>query len=445
MKMRGLLVASVLLVLLAGGIWWSAKVAKDKESKPAADATPKVLSVQEADIRRIEVARRGGETTVIEKDTSGNWKLTSPAGYPVDKLAVSSFVTAVASVSSDKVVEDKTTDLAQYGLKEPSLTVTLGLKDGKTKVQRVGDDAPAGSASYAAADGDPHVYTIASYTKEGISKNAADLRDKRMLTFDPEKVARVTLAAQKTETEFGKNAQGQWQIVKPKPYRADTFAADDMIHRLQDVKLDATLSAGDLKKNATAFASAAPLAVITVTDAAGTQKLEIKKTKDDKYYARSSVVDGVYAVEAATAKVFDKSTDDFRNKKLFDFGFNDPSKIDFHGPGAQVSVAKGGEKWFRNGKPLESASLQTFLDKLRDLSATKFAETGFGAPAADITVVSGDGKTTEKVSLAKSGQDWLARREGEPALYVVSAQAMDELQKAAVDLKEEQAKPPAKK
>ena len=445
MRIRGLLVAAGLLILLGGGIWWSNRAAKEKESKPAADASPKILSVPEGDIRRIEVVRREGEKTVIEKDASGGWKMTAPASYPVDKLAVSSLVTAVANVSSDKVVEDKTADAGQYGLTQPALTLTLTLKDGKSKMLRVGDEAPAGSAVYASAAGDPHVYTIASYTKESFNKTAADLRDKRMLTFDTEKVARVTLAAQKTETEFGKNAQGEWQLVKPKPYRADVFTADDMVRRLQDVKLDAALSADDLKKNAAAFTSAAPLAVVTVTDVAGTQKLEIRKTKDDKYYARSSVVEGTYPVEATTAKIFDKATDAFRNKKLFDFGFTDPSRIDFHDAALQTSVAKGGEKWFRNGKPLESASLQTFLDKLRDLSATKFAETGFGTATIDITVVSGDGKKTEKVGLSKSGQEWLARREGEPSLYVVTAQAVDELQHAAADLKEEQAKPAAKK
>ena len=445
MQMRGLLVASVLLVVLAGGIWWSNRAAREKESKPAPDATPKVLSATDADVRRVEVTRRDGEKTIIEKDASGAWKMTSPATYPVDKTNVSSFVSAAASVNSDKVVEDKTTDPGQYGLTKPSLTLTLTLKDGKSKVLRVGDDTPAGSASYASAEGDPHVYTIASYTKESFNKSAADLRDKRLLTFDSDKLVRVTLAAQKTETEFGKNAKGEWQIVKPQPYRADVFNVDDMIRRLQDVKLDAAISADDLKKNAAAFNSAAPLAVVTATDLAGTQKLEIRKTKDDKYYARSSVVDGTYTVEATTAKAFDKSTTDFRNKKLFDFGFTDPIKIDFHGTSVQVSVAKGGEKWFRNGKALESASMMTFLDKVRDLAATKFADSGFGTAIVDVAVVSGDGKKTEKVLLSKPGQDWLAQREGEPSLYVLSAQSVDELQHAASDLKEEQAKPPAKK
>jgi hypothetical protein len=445
MKIRGLLVAAGLLILLGVGIWWSNRISKEKESKPPADASPKIVAVTEGDIRRIEVARRDGEKTVIEKDASGSWKMTSPASYPLDQFTVQSFVSAAASVSSDKVIEEKTADAGQYGLAQPALTLTLTLKDGKSKVLRVGDDAPAGSASYASAEGDPHIYTIASYTKESFNKTAADLRDKRMLTFNVDKLARITLAAKKTETEFGKNAQGEWQILKPKPYRADAFTVDDLSRRLQDVKLDATLSADDLKKNAAAFNSAAPLAVITATDAAGTQKLEIRKTKDDKYYARSSVVDGTYTVEASTAKVFDKSTDDFRNKKLFDFGFNDPSRIDFHGPTVQTSVAKGGEKWFRNGKPLESGALQSFLDKLRDLSATKYAETGFGTAAIDIAVVSGDGKKTEKVSLSKSGAEWLARRENEPALYVVSDQSVEDLEHAAAELKEEPAKPPAKK
>ena len=130
MQIRGLLVAAGLLILLGGGIWWSNRAAKEKESKPAADASPKVLSVPEGDIRRMEIVRRGGEKTVIEKDASGGWKMTAPAPYPVDKLAVSSLVTAVANVSSDKVVEDKTADAGQYGLAQPALTLTMTLKDG---------------------------------------------------------------------------------------------------------------------------------------------------------------------------------------------------------------------------------------------------------------------------------------------------------------------------
>jgi hypothetical protein len=109
-----------------------------------------------------------------------------------------------------------------------------------------------------------------------------------------------------------------------------------------------------------------------------------------------------------------------------------------------VSVTRAGEKWYRAGKVLEPASIQSFVDKLRDLSATKFAATGFGAATVNITVVSADGKKTEKVALSRAGADWVARREGEPALYVVRAATVDELEKSVADLKDE-SRPPAKK
>jgi hypothetical protein len=453
MKIRGLLVALGLLVVLAGGIWYLNHKGKDSTDK--ASATPNVLTLKEADIVRVEIDRQEGEaTTVLEKDGSGTWKVTAPQAYPVDRDAVAALLGAVSSVASDKVVDEKAGDLSQYGLAPPALAVTVRLKDGKSKKVLLGEAAAIGSAFYAAAEGDHHVYTVASYTKEGLDKSSADLRDRRLLTFNSDKLARVVFNSHKTETEFGKNASGDWQIVKPKPYRADVFSVDDLVRRLKEVKLDPSLSAEDQKKAAATFGSAAPVSTVTVTDANGSQKLEIRKVKakdekDDKYYAHSSVVEGVYSVEATTAKAFDKTTDDFRNKKIFDFGFNDPSRIDYHSAKVQTTVSKAGEKWYRAGKALDSNSIQTLLDKLRDLTATKFAESGPGASEIEITVVSSDGKKTEKVSLAKSGADpgagWLARRDGDASLYVIPAANVDEFDRAAADLKEDRSKPPAKK
>lgn len=448
MKIRGLLVALGLLVVLVGGIWYSNHRGKDTTAKT--DATPNVLTLKEAEIVRIEVARLSGETTVLEKDGSGTWKITAPTAYPVDKDAVTSLLASVSTIASDKVVDEKPGDLSQYGLKPAALTVTVRTKDGKLKKVLLGDTTAIGSGFYAFAEGDARVYTLASFTKEALDKTSADLRDRRMLTFNSDKLAQVVLNSNKTETQFGKNASGEWQIVKPKPYRADVFTVDDLVRRLKDVKLDPALSADDEKKAVAAFGSATPLATVTVTDATGSQKLEIRKVKakeakDDKYYARSSVVEGVYSLEAATAKAFDKTTDDFRNKKIFDFGFNDPSRVDYHSAKVQTTVSKAAEKWFRAGKALDSNSMQTFLDKLRDLAATKFAESGSSASEIEITVVSSDGKKTEKVSFAKSGSDWLARREGDASLYVIPAATVDEFERAAADLKEDRSKPAAKK
>ena len=145
---------------------------------------------------------------------------------------------------------------------------------------------------------------------------------------------------------------------------------------------------------------------MTVTDPAAQQTLEVRKSKDD-YYAKSSVVEGVHKVTAAiSTKFFDKTLDDFRNKKMFDFGFNDPTRIEFKDGGKTVAVEKSGDKWISPAR-LESHGfhiVQALIDKLRDLAASKFVDTGFTTPSIDITVVSIDGKRTEKVEIAPAGQ-----------------------------------------
>jgi hypothetical protein len=92
---------------------------------------------------------------------------------------------------------------------------------------------------------------------------------------------------------------------------------------------------------------------------------------------------------------------------------------------------------------MDNISVQNFLDKLRELSASKFPDSGFTSAAIDIAVTSNDGKHVEKVLIAQSGKDYIAKRENEPSLYQIDAKNIDEMTKAASDVKE--APPPAKK
>jgi hypothetical protein len=442
MQIRGLLMAAIALVLLAGAVWWSNKAKKDEEAKAPADLAPKFWKVPEEDVTKIAVYRRDGETTVVEKDADGNWKLTSPKQYRADKDAVNGMLTALASLSGDKLVEEKAPDLKPFHLDDPLATVSITLKDGSYRKLKIGDDVPAGGGAYAQSEGDPRVMTIASWTKSSIDKNAGDLRDKRLLIFEQDKVARVELTAKNTTTEFGKNSQNEWQIVKPSPMRAENFQVEELIRRLRDAKLDPSVSEEDAKKNAAAFAGATRVAVASVTDASGTQTLEVRKTKDNKYLAKGSAVEGIHPVTSDIGEGLDKSTDDFRNKKVFDFGFSDPTKVEYRSAAKTLTLVKAGDRWLDNNKPVDSVGVQSFIDKIRDLQAVKFPASGPQGAEIQLTVVSNEGKRTEKVTLSKSGENWIARREGEPSLYEIAGTAVSDLEKAAADVKPQE---PAKK
>jgi hypothetical protein len=164
--------------------------------------------------------------------------------------------------------------------------------------------------------------------------------------------------------------------------------------------------------------------------------LTIRKGKDDSYYAKSSALDGAYKLTGDLAESLkDRDIDSFRNKKLFDFGFTDPSKVEIDGAAYQ----KSGEKWTGPKGQMDASSIQAVVDKLRDLSAGKFADKMAGTQAQTISVTSGDKNKLEKIVLNKAGEDYDVQRDGDPAVYVVSAASYGDLQKAITAIKPYQA------
>lgn len=442
MRMRGLWTAVALLALLAGGLWWSNRKEAEKAKKGGPQPAAKITDVPMEQMQKVEIRRPDGETTVLEMK-SGKWRITAPQPLAADEESSSSLVSSAATLSADRVVEEKASDLSLYGLAKPGAEVTITKKDGKTLHLLLGDDTPSGNDTFASLQGDPRVFTIYSYLKTALNKNSNDLRDKRLLTFDSDKLSRIELTAKGQTVEFGKNNQSEWQILKPRPLRADGGNVELLLAALKGVKMDPSVSAEDAKKAAAAFASGTPTAEVKVTDAAGTQQLQIRKDKDKNYYAKSSTVEGVYKIQPEDGGRFDKGLEDFRNKKVFDFGWNEVSRIEVREGAKQTVYQKAGQKWMAAGKEMDSGGMQTMIEKLRGLEAVKFPETGFTTPALEMVVVSSSGKQVERVALAKSGNDWLARRENEPSLYQLDGKVVDELQKAIAGVKA--AAPPAKK
>jgi hypothetical protein len=439
MKLRGLLSAAFVLAALLGALYWSNrhKTNEDTSVKASPDAAPKILWLNQTDVTRMVIRRKDQPELDVVRSDSGAWQITAPKPLAADKDAVSSVLSLLSPLNSDRLIEEKASDLSRYGLTEPALEVDITLKDNKTQKLLVGDQTPSGSAYYAVLAGDPRLYTIATYNKSGLEKTADDLRDKRLLAADFDKVSQIELIGQKPDKKqditFAREKDA-WQILRPRPYRAETYQVENLIRSLKDAKMESG-AADEEAVNAAVFKSAAPFATAKITGASGTQELEIRKAKND-YYARTSVLPGVYKVPSAVGTGLDKSLDDFRNKKIFDFGYQDPNRVEIHDGSKSYFLTRSGSDWWGpDGKKLDDSSVQALLGKLRDLSAEKFPDSGFTTPALEITVTSPDNKRVERVAIAKSGEKYIAKRENEPALYELAASAVSDLEKAAAELK----------
>jgi hypothetical protein len=423
MPNRGLLVAAALLALLAGGIFWSNREEARKAGAPAADAPPKLLEIPEDQFVKIAIKRRDGSGAIVERQTAG-WKLVSPQALPVDGLAVQSLVSALALVTSERVIDEKPGDLMQYGFASPSLEIVISRKDGKQHKLLLGEDSPLGTSVYAQVAGDPRLYTLATATRGALDKVWQDLRDRRLLTFYDAKLRTVEL----NTLAFTKNGD-RWAMSRPQPWRADNFAVEDLVRKLAEAKME-IVTEDEEQSFPAKFAGAAPYAIAKVTDDQGTQQLEVRKDKEGAFYARSSAVEGCFRLPAEAVETLGKKAEAFRDRKLFEFGFAEPARVEVRSGDSSWTFAKTGAEWKSGGKKIDPGSVQQIVDKLRELSATGFAAAGGGKPAAEY-IVTPAGKPAETVKITQAGEKLFATRPGDPTVYELDRKVVDELRQLA--------------
>src|SRR5260370_33641206 len=103
MKSKGLLTASISLLVLSGVIWWSNKKAPTADKTPVETATVKLLHLAEDQIQDIEIKKRAGETIQLKRNDSKRLIAgTEPLRREPD--AVSTMLSTISPLSSDRTV-----------------------------------------------------------------------------------------------------------------------------------------------------------------------------------------------------------------------------------------------------------------------------------------------------------------------------------------------------
>ena len=444
MKMRQLLVATVVLAALAGTLFWSNHRKATSDSVTAAPSTSnsKVVSMTQDDISKLEVKKKDGDDVVLNRAGQSSWKITSPKNLVADQESVSTILYNLSPLDGATLIDDKAADLKQFGLTDPDAKVSATTKDGKTQTLLVGDDTPTGDAAYVMLSGESKVYSVPKNTKSNLDKGLKDLRDKRLMPVDFDKLTSMEITGSKLHLTFA-SADGKWTVRSPANLRGDTSKMETIIEKLRTATMDPSAPEAETKKAASLFASGAPIATLKATDSSGSQELQVRKSGDG-YYAKTTAMDGVYKVPNELGDAVNKDAEDFREKRVFDFAEQDPDKVEFHDGSKGSVLTRSGEDWLSDGKKMDPVAVQEFLRSIRTLTATKFASSGFSNPALSLVVTSDSGKRVEKVDVAKGGSGYLAKRADGTALFALDAKPVEDIQKAANDLKPAEV-PPAKK
>ena len=436
MSPKRLIVATVILAALAGAVYWSNQNEAAKEGQRAPDAPPLLLELPEADIAGIEVALRDQTPTVLgrtgEDDLS--WEITAPALLPADQGVIAAMTSTVNQLESLRVVDEAPTELASYGLDPAAVAVTFTMAGGETHTLKLGDDTTDGEGAFATVSDDPALYTIAVADKTKFDKTTLELRNPDLLSFNADQLTGMTYSRAGQQSITLTKEDDRWRIARPRSLPADNLTVQSFIAALAQLKLDPQIEARFSEEG---FASGDRWATITLDRPEGDIDVEIRESLG-QYIVRTSQVEGVYQVNPSAGTDFNKTLEDFRDKKLFDFGFDTPTGIEYTSDGETRSIGKVDNDWIERGGVVDSLAMQTLFSRLRDIATELYEGRNFGQPEIEITVTSekDNQETMEQVSIAPGGSGYLAKRAGDPQIYQISEAAVSGLRQAIAAVRE---------
>ena len=162
-RYRTTIIMLVLLVALGG---FAIVLGNNRGTTPTAEptATPAPYVWQDANQVIAIDAVSGTQRLAMTKDISTTiWTIQEPISDTADPFAVGNFSDQVQNLQSSAVVTDAT-DLAQFGLDQPEVTLTLAFSDtaGTRRTLQIGDRTLDGSAYYSKTPDKAEVYLVSN-------------------------------------------------------------------------------------------------------------------------------------------------------------------------------------------------------------------------------------------------------------------------------------------
>lgn len=303
------------LVVLGGAYVLASKTPKKQEAATPETKTIDLLKLDKTKIKGIIIKSKDNE---LSAQKNGDSWVVPAAKFPVKADSLNTLVTTLSDLTAIRLVDDNPSDLKQYGLDNPALTVTVKLDGSDDKVVEVGDAVPNGTDNYVKLKNVNKVYTVASATTSSFSIKLDDLRDKSIGMVDTSTInyLKVTAGGKTIELkpdESQYTTQPGLNIFQYYSYAvgAKQESLQTLTQALGNITADQFIEADakDLKK----YGLDKPSLDILVKDM-NNKSIEILVGKDkdtDKAYFKTATSNTVYAVNKS-------SITPFTNIKAFD-------------------------------------------------------------------------------------------------------------------------------
>ncbi len=254
-----------------------------------------VLHIAANDVNSFELKNSSGEVATAKgKD---GWQFSKPASAPGDEDAITSLLSTVASSKMATIVSETPEKLGGYGLRSPAITFTATDAKGKSVTLLIGKNE--GDEYFARDASRPMIFRIGQELYKKLAENYNDLRDKRIVRFDPANITHVEIHNANGTIACTRKNDSEWTFDAPPEQKGKSANAEKLFSPLQLARAEQIFDrpGADLTSKLSK-----PAFEATLTDKSGKKiTVQIAKEYDGFVYARSSEGPAIYKLKAQTS------------------------------------------------------------------------------------------------------------------------------------------------
>ncbi len=371
MRFRTTLVLLLILAGLGAYLYWMEFPRQQKEAE-----AKKLFAIKPDEI--VEVRLRFQDRNILLRKTGEVWRLVEPLEAPADEITVKNLLNTIAECEVKREIEEAT-DLKQFGLDPPFVTLELKLKDRELPAVAVGKNTPVGFSAYIQRLDDKKVRLTTSAFRAGLDKQVKDVRDKAILNFTDEDVQRFSLVRSDGTISLSRK-DGQWVIEQPGNYPADGPTVRSFLSTLRTMR--AIDFPNDNPTDLSPYGLDAPrLRVVLFLGKDQAEKHVLiggeNPEKKSEIYVQTSGVPTIYTVSDWVWRDLNKNLTDFRDKLVLAYNADQVRTVEIgRGDGTNFRlVAKEKDQWAVEGvegKPATSL-IRQWLQDIHDLRGYEIA------------------------------------------------------------------------
>jgi hypothetical protein len=381
----------VAFIALCCGYWMMLRL--EERGKQKTIEAKRVFSFEPDEIRLVEVERIDEPLVAASRDQGKPWSMVKPnPTIEANQVIWNRLAVAFSGLTNERTIENKSSELANYGLDKPVLAISVTKPDGAQVKLAFGAVDATQSYRYALGE-DGAVFLVAVKAFQELDRPLAYLRNPYVVSVGDKGITRLeysrfwpgkTSAApaegkESKAPEVGeesvvvvveKGPDGKWLLLSPVKALANQDTVSELVRQIQfaisrdyveEPKALSDYGLDPPRARVTVYSGAGsePQTVFFGTLEAAQAKQPIPENSVGGIYAKNAARPAVFVIDANIGALLPQTPDAFRERRLLTHAAADIRSIHYKSVDADVMLENSSERgWYMVGVEINDANQQ---------------------------------------------------------------------------------------